>query len=151
MSATPSLAATLYGIGVADAMHEGLVTCSPQTSLRTVARLLASYHVHAVVVFPRHEADAGHVSSWKVISDMDLAQAASQLDLDSATAGDIAGGVVRCVQSGQPLSEAVLTMLENRTSHLIVVDRPHGRPLGVLSSLDVARALAGLVWPATEL
>lgn len=151
MSGKPSLTAALHGLAVADAMHEGLVTCSPQAPLRTVARLLASYRVHAVVVFPRHAADAGHVSSWKVITDLDLAEAASHLDLDSTTSGDIAGGVVRCVQPDQPLSEAVLTMLEHRTSHLIVVDRRTGRPLGILSSLDVARALAGLVWPAEEL
>jgi len=149
--APPALEASLRGLSVSDAMHDGLVTCSPEDSLRMVARLLAMYRVHAVVVFPRHGADAGHVSSWKVISDLDLAQAAAELDLDAATAADVAGGAVRCVQPNEPLSSAVLTMIANRISHVIVVERSSGRPRGILSTLDVARALAGYVWTADEL
>jgi CBS domain-containing protein len=33
-------------------------------------------------------------------------------------------------------------MVENELSHLIVVERRSKRPIGVLSTLDVARALA---------
>jgi CBS domain-containing protein len=150
MVSPPALANALDGLSVADAMHEGVVSCPPQSSLRTVARLMATRRVHAIFVFPRHQADAGHVSSWKVVSDLDLAQAASERDLDSGTAGGVAGSAVRCVQPDEPLSSAVLTMLANRISHVIVVDRPHGRPLGILSTLDVARALAGYSWPAQE-
>jgi CBS domain-containing protein len=42
-------------------------------------------------------------------------------------------------------------MIANRISHVIVVERANGRPRGILSTLDVARALAGYVWPADEL
>jgi len=147
---SPALTASVGGLSVRDAMHEGLVTCAPESSLRTIARLLASYHIHAVVVFTRHGADAGHVSGWKVISDLDLVQAASELDLDLGTAAEIPGGLVRCVQPDESLGSAVLTMLANRLSHVIVVERLHGRPLGILSTLDVARALAGYTAPDTE-
>jgi CBS domain-containing protein len=147
----PALDASLRGLSVSDAMHDGLVTCTPEDSLRTVARLLAMYRVHAVVVLPRRGADAAHFASWKVISDLDLAQAASAVDLDAATAADVAGGAVRCVQPDEPLSSAVLTMITNRLSHVIVVERSSGRPRGILSTLDVARALAGYVWPASDL
>jgi CBS domain-containing protein len=144
----PALSLSLGGLDVADAMHDGLITCAPETPLRTVARLLATYRVHAIVVLPRHGGDAGHVASWKVITDLDLVQAASELDLDHGTAADVAGGLVRCVQPDEPLSSAVLTMLANRLSHVIVVGRANGRPLGVVSTLDVARALAGYAPPA---
>src|SRR5437867_4281022 len=127
----PRLEAALRGLSVADAMHQGLVTCPPEASLRTLARLLAMYRAHAVVVFPRHGANAGHVSSWKVISDLDLAQAASELDLDRTTAADVAGGAVRCVQPHEALSSAILTMLANRISHVVVVERRNSRPLGI--------------------
>ena len=133
---------SLQGLSVADAMHPGLVTCPPEASLRTVARLLATYRVHAVVVFPRHQAYAGHVSARKVISDVDVAWAASRLDLDTTTAGALTGGAVRCVQPDQSLATAVMTMLTVGVTHVIVVDRPHGRPVGILSTLDVARAIA---------
>jgi CBS domain-containing protein len=150
VSATDTLTDSLAGLTVHDAMHQGIVSCVPESSLRTVARLLAMHRVHAVVVFPRHELDAGHVSAWKVISDLDLAAAASRLDLDAGTAGDVQSGPVRCVQPDGPLAGAVQTMLANRISHVIVVDRAHGRPLGILSTLDVARAPAGYTWPGDE-
>jgi hypothetical protein len=34
-------------------------------------------------------------------------------------------------------------MVEHEVAHLIVVERHSRRPIGVLSTLDVARALAG--------
>ena len=34
-------------------------------------------------------------------------------------------------------------MSENETTHLIVVDPVTGNPLGVLSTIDIARVLAG--------
>jgi CBS domain-containing protein len=150
MSAADTLTGSLAGLAVSDAMHQGIVSCTPDTSLRTIARLLAMHRVHAVVAFPRHESDAGHVSSWKVISDLDLIDASSRLDLDLGTAADVARGPVRCVQPDEQLASAVQTMLANRISHVIVVDRAHARPLGILSTLDVARALAGYAWPGDE-
>jgi CBS domain-containing protein len=147
---TTTLSDSLQGLSVADAMHSGLVTCPPEASLRTVARLLATYRVHGVVVFPRHEADAGPVSAWKVISDVDIAWAASTLDLDAATAADLTGGAVRCVQPDQSLASAVTMMLTVGVTHVIVVDRPHGRPVGILSTLDVARAIAEQAPPQTR-
>jgi hypothetical protein len=34
-------------------------------------------------------------------------------------------------------------MVEHELSHLIVIERTSKRPIGVLSTLDIARALAG--------
>jgi CBS-domain-containing membrane protein len=107
--------------------------------------------VHAIVCFPRHQSDAGHVSSWKAVSDLDLIEAASKLDLDQATAADTERGVVRCVQPDEPLLSAVQTMLASHTSHVILLDRRHGRPVGILSTLDVAHALAGLCVASQEI
>ena len=146
----PALTASLGDLRVRDAMHEGVISCTPETTLRAVARMLATYRVHALVVLPRHEADAGHSSSWSVISDLDLVRAAEEFDLDMTTAERIAGSPVRCVQPDEPLVNAVLTMTTNALSHVIVIDRRTGRPLGVVSALDVARALAGYSWADEE-
>jgi CBS domain-containing protein len=35
-------------------------------------------------------------------------------------------------------------MMEHEVAHVIVIERHSGRPLGVLSTLDVARALSGV-------
>jgi len=36
---------------VADAMSRGVIHCTPETPLRTVARLMETHNVHAVFVF----------------------------------------------------------------------------------------------------
>jgi CBS domain-containing protein len=33
-------------------------------------------------------------------------------------------------------------MVDHAVDHLVVVDRAHGAPIGILAALDVARALA---------
>ena len=35
---------------VIDAMHPALITCSPDSSLRTIARMMSTYRVHAILV-----------------------------------------------------------------------------------------------------
>lgn len=54
---------------VADVMHPGVVSCPPETDLVTVARMMASHHIHAVVV-------SGEQLEWGLISDLDLVAAA---------------------------------------------------------------------------
>jgi CBS domain-containing protein len=143
----PFLDASIGDLCVADAMHDSVISCPPETSLRTVARMLATYRVHAIVVYPRHFGDLEHVTSWRVVSDLDLARAAREGDLDTETAGEIADTPVCCMSPSSPLKDAVEAMLTNGVSHVFVIDEPTARPIGVLSTLDVARALAGLVWP----
>ena len=61
---------------VGDAMSHGVISCSRETPLRVVARMMATYGVHAIFVF-RHtdEGDeAPHL--WGVVSDLDLVAAA---------------------------------------------------------------------------
>ncbi len=43
----------------------------------------------------------------------------------------------------EPLARAVQLMVEHEASHLVVVERRSRRPIGVLSTLDVARSVAG--------
>jgi CBS domain-containing protein len=46
------------------------------------------------------------------------------------------------VFSVDPLERAMQLMTEHEVTHVIVVERHAGRPIGVLSTLDVARALS---------
>jgi hypothetical protein len=46
----------LAQLRVVDAMHPGLITCRPDEPIRTVARLMATYRVHAVFVTARRTA-----------------------------------------------------------------------------------------------
>ena len=71
-------------IRVSAAMHDGVLTCPRQASLARVAELMASHRVHCVVVTDE-PGDAG--SLWGIVSDLDLAAAASVRDLDEQIAG----------------------------------------------------------------
>jgi CBS domain-containing protein len=134
----------LAGLCVADVMHPGLISCPPETSLRAVARMLATYRVHAVVVFPRHMGDVEHALAWSVVSDLDVARAAREGGFDAQTAGAAAAGAVRTIDAAAPLADAVAAMVADGVSHVIAIEPTSGRPVGMLSTLDIARALAGL-------
>ncbi len=125
-------------IRVADAMHEGVLTCARASSLEDVARLMAERRVHCVVV--TDEADAE--SLWGVVSDLDLVAAACVRELDEQSAGPTAATAALIVTPGETLQRAAQLMTEHGTAHLVVVDPATSHPVGVLSTLDIAAALA---------
>ena len=128
---------------VADAMHAGVVTCPLETPLREVARIMATYRIHAVVAFGDDPAEIPGPALWGVISDLDLVRSANAPDFETRTAGEIAATPLLMVPANETLARAAQLMSEHETTHLVVADRRSGRPIGVLSTLDVARALAG--------
>jgi CBS domain-containing protein len=62
--------------------------------------------------------------------------------LDGGTAGRSAASEFLTVTPSEKLTRAAQMMVEHETSHLIVVDPGSDRALGVLSTLDVAHAMA---------
>ena len=128
---------TLDSIRVAETMHRGVVTCKPEATLFTVARLLAAHRIHAVAVAPA--ADEG---SWGVVSDLDLASAVSDGLLNEVTAGSVASVPTVFVGPDETLIRAAQLMREYETHHVIVLGRGTRRPVGIISTLDIADALA---------
>jgi CBS domain-containing protein len=129
---------------VADAMHPGVLTCPRETPLRDVARMLALYNVHCVVVFgSEEEHEDVEERPWAVVSDLDVVGAAIAGDADEHTAGGSAGSPVVLISGSDTLAHAAQLMTEYQTSHLVVVDPDTMRPVGVISTLDIAAALAG--------
>jgi CBS domain-containing protein len=125
-----------------DVMHPGMISCPPGTPLRTVARMMASYRVHAIVVHAHDDDELPGGDTWGVVTDADLVRACLEDDLDGLTAKQIAATPVLTVPSVDPLERAMQLMVEHEVAHVIVVERHSRRPIGVLSTLDVARALA---------
>ena len=119
---------------VGEAMYPGVITCLPETPLRIIARMMATYRVHSVVVFG-HDDD---VAPWGVVSDMDLVGALG----GNGTAGSIAATPVVTTTPEETLVRAAQLMREHATSHLLVVARETRVPIGVLSTLDIAKAFA---------
>ena len=126
---------------VDDVMTEGLISCAPSTPLRIVARLMATQRVHSVVVL-EHGPEAGeNVELWGLVSDLDLV-AAAWADLDELTAGESAVTPLVYVARNDELRRAAQLMAANGVSHLAVVDPLTHKPVGVISTLDIARAIA---------
>jgi CBS domain-containing protein len=134
---------------VREAVREGILTCPPETPLRDVARTMAEQRVHCVAVLARREESYRLGRLWGIVSDLDLAGAAS-LDLDVLTAGGAAGSPVVTVTPEETIERAAQLMREYGTAHLVVVDPEDNRPLGVISTLDVAAVLAGVPLPAAH-
>jgi CBS domain-containing protein len=126
---------------VGDAMSRGIISCPPETPLRTAARMMATFGVHAIFVFEHSDEDDEAPRLWGVVSDLDLV-AAAQLDLDTITAGATAVTPFVMVASDAPIGQAADLMAQHGIAHLAVTDPLSRRPIGVISTLDVARAVA---------
>jgi CBS domain-containing protein len=125
---------------VADVMTKVLISCAPQTPLRSVARLMATHRVHSVFVFDYGREDDETVELWGLVSDLDLV-AAAWADVDEQTAGSTAVTPLVYVSTDDDLRHAAQLMAETGVSHLAVVDPQTRRPAGVISTLDIARTL----------
>jgi len=126
---------------VADAMSPGVISCPPETPLRIVARMMATFSVHSVFVFEHRDEDDEDIQLWGVVSDLDLV-AAGRLNVDERTAGSSAVTPLVTVSTTAPLAEAAELMAEQGISHLAVIDPTSKRPVGVISTLDIARSIA---------
>jgi CBS domain-containing protein len=126
---------------VGDAMSNGVISCPPETPLRVVARMMATFGVHAIFVFEHADEDDEASRLWGLVSDLDLV-AATQVDLDTVTAGRTAVTPLVSIPADRPIAEAGGLMAAHGIAHLAVIDPDYGRPIGVISTLDIARAVA---------
>jgi CBS domain-containing protein len=138
---------SLGTIRVADAMTTGVISCPPDTPLRAVAHLMVLRRVHAIYVFDYGNEDDETVELWGLVSDLDLV-AAAQGDIDRRTARDTSVTPLVTVRTDDLLERAAQLMAEYGITHLAVLDSVSKRPVGVLSTLDVARVLADDAEPA---
>jgi CBS domain-containing protein len=132
---------------VGDAMSHGVISCPPETPLRVVARMMATHGVHAIFVFDYGEEDDEGPQLWAVVSDLDLV-AATRLDLDTLTAGATAVTPLVSVEADNSIGEAGSLMAQYGIAHLAVTERGSHRPIGVISTLDIARAIAAGLGPS---
>jgi CBS domain-containing protein len=131
---------SLTSVKVCDAMTTGVIRCAPHTSLRHVAAIMAEQRVHAVYVFDYGDEDDVAPELWGLVSDLDLV-AAARGDIDARTAHDASVTPLVDVRSDDSLDHAAELMSEYGVSHLAVLEPGTRRPIGVLSTLDIARIL----------
>ena len=126
----------LGALSVADAMHDGVVTCSAAAAIGDVAQAMADHAIHCVVAIDEGPPGEDDDRLWGVVSDLDLVRGLrSPLELD---AGNLADLQIATIAPGDRLAAAADLMLRRGVAHLVVVE--DGHPVGVLSTLDIARA-----------
>ena len=128
-------AATFENLTVADATLQGVVGCDPTASISTVAASMVIHDVRAVMVW----SDQGDAL---LVSDLDLIRAALTRPLKTA-AREIAREHAVTVTNDTMLGKAVSMMSERYVDHILVTDSASDEPRAVLSSFDVATAVAG--------
>jgi CBS domain-containing protein len=82
------------------------------------------------------------VGIWGVVSDEDLLRTAARGDIEGRSAGGKARTPLVIVHPHEPLKRAVELTNEQAVTHTLVVSPGSEQPLGIVSSLDVARAIS---------
>ncbi len=125
---------------VRDVMHRGVLTCSADTPLLEVAKILAEHKINAVFVVN----DSGDACG--VVSQTDLVRAYSQdRDLGSLVAEDVMTPEVVTVIPDIPVKTAAGIMIDRGIHRLLITmggPLPY-RPVGILSMSDIVRDMSG--------
>lgn len=131
----------LGGYTVINALRMKLVECEADADVLSIARAMADNTIHCVVVRGIERTDRhGNRIGWGIVSDLDL-MAGLRPGCDEAKADELAASEVLIVEPSDTLEHAAQLMAEHETAHVVVVDG--GQPVGILSTLDVARFAAG--------
>lgn len=141
MNLSTSIVPRLDLMRVEDVMHAGLVGCDPASSLSSVARFLAEEQIHCLMVQGIERTRDGERLTWGIVSDRDLMRALDASDT-SVTAGALAVTAMLTVEPQETLDRAVQLMAAYDVTHVIVVENDY--PVGIVSTLDVARAVGGV-------
>ena len=129
-------------ITVGAVMHRGVISCPSQMPMGGVAALMAEHSVHCVVVDGATVAPRSHERLARdFVTDVDLMRATGSGRL-GAEAGEATANQIVTVSPDENIERAAQIMSEHDCSHLVVVSADGVEPLGVISSLDVARAVS---------
>jgi CBS domain-containing protein len=116
---------------VRDVMHRGIVTCPPTAPFADVAAVLVERRTHSVLV--------SREGGMAFATDIDVVAAAVR-GWPLPTAQELAGTGIALVTEHTTLDLAAALVAETAVGHIVVVDA-EGSPVGVVSTLDVVRAM----------
>jgi CBS domain-containing protein len=124
---------------VSDAMHDGVVSCKENLTLREALQIMTVHKVRSLAVID----DKSELSG--IVSQTDLVNASvSNPDRrwEEKTVSEIMTRKVVTVTPDTALQDAIKRIVENHIHRVIVVaeDNPH-KAIGVLSMTDVMRSM----------
>ena len=124
-----------------DLMHQGLITCPPETSLGQVAALLTKHHVHALVVADEVDQPLGVISDFDLLAGEWLSVDEESLNaMRKLTARDLMTSPIESVELNTSVNETATRMAEKEFHRLLVTDS--GKPVGVISISDFVAGIA---------
>jgi len=127
---------------IGDVMHVGVIGVPPEADIETVARAFASNRIHCLVVDGVISEDGrGERLVWGTITHLDLLRAGGARGA-GLTAARLAATEAVTAYPSDSLECAAQLMNEHDVSHLVITSLESGRPIGVVSALDLAATLA---------
>lgn len=127
---------------VRDIMRQGLLTCSPDTTLGQVATLLAEHRVHALIVSKPTGAPLGLVSDFDLLAGEWLSVDPETLaTMKKLTAKHLMTSPIDTIDADATVEQAARVMLEKKVHRLMVTE--HERAIGVVSVSDLVASIAG--------
>jgi predicted transcriptional regulator len=126
---------------VRTAMQLGLFHCPPDADLPMLARVMAERSIHCVVVGGVRREAGGERLTYGIASDLDLMRGLQE-PAGARIASDVATTELVTVLPGETLDTAARLMTQHGTAHLIVVSPQTALPVGIVSTLDIARIAA---------
>src|SRR5512145_1474515 len=121
---------------VKDLMHNGLITCPPNTSLGQVAAMLNERHIHALVVAEQADKPLGIISDFDLLAGEWLSVDEESLNaMRKLTARDLMTSPIETVDVSTPVSEAAERMGKKDIHRMLVMDAD--KPVGILSISDL--------------
>jgi CBS domain-containing protein len=139
-STRPSGAGSLQTTRAGDAMHPGVVTCGPGTSIRLVARCMAEHQIHCVAIAGVSGGRHDRHYRWGLVNAIEITRAFHRNALADPV-GSIASTAPAAVTREESLAAVASLMIEDGTAHVVVIDES-GLPCGMISTLDVLAAVA---------
>ena len=127
------MSTSIASMRVRDAMNHGIVSCDADAPTELLAQIMAEQRVHAIVV--RDVADDRRPLG--IVSALDIASAVAKGG--DLTAAETCTGPVITVSADDTVQRAALLMTEHDVGHLVVIDQAGPKPVGIISSLDIAR------------
>jgi CBS domain-containing protein len=129
---------TLAEARVRDSMRTDIISCSPHATVAEAAAMMSRHRIHCVAVSSSDEAEG---TAWTVLSDLDLVGAALAGDGD-APVGRFTAVPTVTIDPDDTMERAAQLMTEYAAAHLVVVEPGAARPVGIVSTLDMAALLA---------
>ncbi len=79
---------------VGDVMNPGIVSCHQDATIGSVARIMATHHVHCVAIMNLARDESGELVVWGIISDRDVIRGGIEVGpyVDAASVARAAGG-----------------------------------------------------------